>query len=958
MAYSEEDEHIVANNISQEELCRAAKDIFISFPNASYILSAPEFSIIAMNGAMGEIIHHLGFENSEEAIGLHPWDVFPTWKDIGSPEIYKSVLKTGDIKHINGLEIKYSDKTVYWDVSLIPHKDKQTSSISSISMVATDISSYKMSENSLKSANDFHRIFADNSTSIIYLKDMECHYFFVNNEFSRVVGIPKENIIGKCVSEIFSHDVAEAIMKNDRQLIESGEPMEFEETMPLQDGLHIYMSRKFPIKDASGSIYAIGGISTDITERRKANAELRESEEKYREVVERANEAIVIIQDGVYKFVNQRFLELSGYTYEEVIEKTVLDFIAPQDSIFVYDYYRRRMSGEPLPETYDTALYNKFGKLIYLEISANIISYQGRNADMVLFRDITERKLAEYALDSERRRLKATLEALPVGVIVVDKNGKFTEINSTMSHIWGGELPSAECLDDYGKFQGWWQGTNDRLKPYDWAIVKAIKNGEICRAEAVDILKLDGTHGTIYVSASPVKDADGQIIGGVTVSEDITEMTTLRLALEQALNEEKIESQRANALESVAEAGISNLELQDLLEVLVERIAVGMGTHSCSILLLEKETGDFVTKAAYNDPSARGFRVNSESDVITRRIYKRKRTVYVENAENDPLIINPIIKRLGIKSHLGTPLIVRDKVIGMVFVQTKEIRKFSLDEVRIFEAMAARAALAIDNTKLYSDLTTSKNELSEALKREKHTSSLLQRALLPRDQNIGEGYKSVVKYLPSANQEIGGDFYDVFRTIDGKVGIVMGDVSGKGINAASLAAAARSTVRAMVYSTTNPAQAMSRSNTVLYPQQPEPGAFVTVFLGLLNPDTGEVIYVSAGHPPVAIYRSDGEIEWLKIGQPPIGILEHLEYGEFRCKITPGDKMVIYTDGISEARRGNRMLNTEGMERILKKSGALSSESLANAILDAANEWAEGKLMDDAAILIIERHPNC
>lgn len=253
--------------------------------------------------------------------------------------------------------------------------------------------------------------------------------------------------------------------------------------------------------------------------------------------------------------------------------------------------------------------------------------------------------------------------------------------------------------------------------------------------------------------------------------------------------------------------------------------------------------------------------------------------------------------------------------------------------------------------------TTSK-ELQRALDRERQYSIMLQRALLPEVPEVPEGYAVATTYVsPFAGREIGGDFYDVFRTERGGVGILIGDVAGKGLEAASIAAAARATVRAFAYEMSDTGEVLTHANAVLHSQRPSDLSilFVTLFLGILDPTSGKMRYCSAGHPPPAVFHAtSGEIDFFRFGDPPIGLLDKYSYHEAAENIYPGDKVVFYTDGISEARQDSDLFGEEGIERSIKRHHALAPTDLVAHLLAEATEWAGGHLRDDAAIVVLER----
>ncbi|MHB0998098.1 MAG: PP2C family protein-serine/threonine phosphatase [Armatimonadota bacterium] len=237
-----------------------------------------------------------------------------------------------------------------------------------------------------------------------------------------------------------------------------------------------------------------------------------------------------------------------------------------------------------------------------------------------------------------------------------------------------------------------------------------------------------------------------------------------------------------------------------------------------------------------------------------------------------------------------------------------------------------------------------------------HQVHLLQRALIPAKPQVIEGYSIASAYIPAyEGTEIGGDFMDVFQTEDGKVGILIGDVSGKGIESAALAATTRSTVRAFAYDSSSPGDALSHANSLLTAQQVDYMQFVTSYLVILDPITGDIKYSSAGHPPGIITGNNKDMVMLCSFNMPLGIQGGIKYEECNYKLKPGDKLILYTDGITEARHDHALFGTEGIENVLSLHGHVNPGELVEAILASVKDWAHGKLRDDTAILIISRN---
>jgi serine phosphatase RsbU (regulator of sigma subunit) len=169
-----------------------------------------------------------------------------------------------------------------------------------------------------------------------------------------------------------------------------------------------------------------------------------------------------------------------------------------------------------------------------------------------------------------------------------------------------------------------------------------------------------------------------------------------------------------------------------------------------------------------------------------------------------------------------------------------------------------------------------------------------------------------------------------------------------------MAAITRSTIHAFVHETTSPAEALCRANSVLLTRQTEFGSFATVFLAIIDLCNGDVTYSSAGHPPSLICHVNSGIEELNLGQMPLALWDQQQFTEHHTKLEPGDRLIMYTDGISEARRDAELLELEGIKQTISNNPNLSANELARSILEAAKNWAGGKLQDDAAVVVIER----
>lgn len=268
------------------------------------------------------------------------------------------------------------------------------------------------------------------------------------------------------------------------------------------------------------------------------NEQLRESEEKYRNLVERATDGIIILQDYIVKYLNTRMAEMGGYTYDEVINTPFINYIHPNCRDTLINNYKNRMEGKDAPAVYEAVLMGKNGQEVFVEINAGRILYYGNPADLVIIRDITARKQEERALAIEKEKLQVTLNSIGDGVITTDVEGKIILINRVAESLTG--WSKDEALGKYLTDVFCIKNLNDQ-SPVENVIEIVIKNNETFDLidKAILVCK-DGSTKIISNSIAPIYDSDGKAIGLVLVFRDITEKIKIEKELEKAQRIESI----------------------------------------------------------------------------------------------------------------------------------------------------------------------------------------------------------------------------------------------------------------------------------------------------------------------------------------------------------------------------------------------------------------------------------
>jgi two-component system cell cycle sensor histidine kinase/response regulator CckA len=272
----------------------------------------------------------------------------------------------------------------------------------------------------------------------IFVLDSEGRIMRVNQLVLQRLGYSSEELIGKSALEVHPpdrHDEAAEIIAR----MVAGEVNLCTIPLRAKDGTLIPVETKVT-QGFWADQNVLFGICRDVTERNIAEKALKESEEKYRNLVERANDGITIIQDSIVKYTNPSLAEMWGGTVEEIVGTSFSDYIKSDELSKAIDRYDRRLAGENVPPVYDTILNRKDGGIVIAELNAGVISFEGKPADLVIVRDITERKQIENALRASRESFHNIVEISAEGILILDEDGKVQFANA-MAGLFFGRKP-------------------------------------------------------------------------------------------------------------------------------------------------------------------------------------------------------------------------------------------------------------------------------------------------------------------------------------------------------------------------------------------------------------------------------------------------------------------------------------------------------------------------------------
>ncbi|GAA2258230.1 MULTISPECIES: SpoIIE family protein phosphatase [Kitasatospora] len=287
------------------------------------------------------------------------------------------------------------------------------------------------------------------------------------------------------------------------------------------------------------------------------------------------------------------------------------------------------------------------------------------------------------------------------------------------------------------------------------------------------------------------------------------------------------------------------------------------------------------------------------------------------------------------------PLAARNRVIGLLVLGVGTGVRFRQEMLELAEDLSRRAALALDNSRLYSERTA--------------TSQAFQRALLPPDLPKVPGVEVEVFYQAAGEgNEVGGDFYDIFQIRPGTYGFAIGDVCGTGPEAASVTGLARHSLRLLAREGLDAPQVLARLNAAILDEGTR-SRFLTLLYGELTPrpdGSTALSLVCAGHPLPLRLRTDGQVEPAASPQPLLGVLDELELEAEELVLHPGEVLLCVTDGVTERREGSRMLGDDGLAQVLSGCTGLTAGAVAARVQRAVERFAPEPPSDDMAILTL------
>lgn len=459
--------------------------------------------------------------------------------------------------------------------------------------------------------------------------------------------------------------------------------------------------------------------------------------------------------------------------------------------------------------------------------------------------------------------------------------------------------------------------------------------------------QLETVDGTVLERFSaPVRDPEGNLLGRVVILSDITvrhrALIEARELAEQNAALLEREEERAREEIAIARAAhllASALTRQDIHEQLVTQVHALIDADKV-VLYNIRRRGDIIPASSYGiaQSALRGLR-RKRHEGIPGRVLLSRRAFICRDVQRERNLDLRGAELEGTQSLVAVPIELADRVYGVIAIYGNRIDQFDERDLRVLGDLARHAESAIQNALLFEH--------------ERQIAETLQDALLAEEPPEVDGLEMATLYRAAAGALVGGDVHDVWILAPGKVAVMVGDVAGKGVQAAGTTGMVRYLLEGISVHEHDPGKMLDQLSLMVTGRLGD-AAFVTGFLAVIDIENDELVWASAGHPPPTLIRPDMTFTTLDDPDPPLGFPMERAYRSHLEDFSPGSLLVLTTDGILEARGEVEMFGEERQVETVVRLSQGSALSIAQGIYQAAREFAGGALHDDAALAVVRR----
>lgn len=730
-------------------------------------------------------------------------------------------------------------------------------------------------------------------------------------------------------------------------------------------------------------VLAILPLSSVIAQREAAERKVRESERRFRALAEHSSDVVaLLVRDGAFRYVSPAVEGVLGYRPDELVGCKALDFVPPADLDLIAPKLAQALQPPARPLVIEHTYRHKDGSIRWVETTiTNMLSEPSVHAIVWNLRDITGRKHVEQAL--RRKQVEDEL----IGVIATKTAGE-TDVGRMLTAalrelqqkiaFTGGSIAVQEGEEliiraAIGPFAE--AALGQRMPRGEGRVWQIVDTGApfLCndlvgaglrpttpiqsylavpltwQGRAFGVLEVD----SVDVNAFQPADLDlmrrvaAAVSGSIELARRYAAEVVATAEAEAAHEERGRLYERVSTLQGVTAMLSQAVTPEQVIGVIVEQGARAMGAQAAAYYHVTDQGNSLELARAINYPDHVAELRRRQSLAIatwTTDAVRHHDAVFLESG--DEVLrryphVAPVEHLFPRAARAAVPLIVGARPVGVLVLNFARSRRFEREDKELILAIARQCAQALERAQLYE--------------REHTVAETLQRALLPEQLPQLPGVEIRAAYVPGKGEaEIGGDWYDVFRLPNGHIAVSVGDVVGRGLQAAVVMGQLRQAIRAAALVGHSPPDVLNQANDVLRLLSPAKGMATAAF-GVLDPAQLMFTYVGAGHPPPVLATPDGRVEALEVGVAlPLGVGGSWLPSSRTISLPQGSLLVLYTDGLIELTR-----NIDEGEAALKSAAAAelqrSSGDSAQAILHRVMGGRETE--DDIVIVTVSVAPH-
>jgi len=670
-------------------------------------------------------------------------------------------------------------------------------------------------------------------------------------------------------------------------------------------------------------------------------------------------------RDLRYQRVNEALAVINGVAADDHIGRTLGEVVPEMDPAVAAAFQRVIETGEPIVD-HEVTVVTPAAPGDPRHWLASYYPVHGEDREVVglgvVVIEVTERHRSQDELRAQKELYEAILRAqsdVGEGFLILEDE-RIVYANAAAEQITGYEAR------ELGRFESLAEIVHDDLREELRERLEPLRE-EPGAAKAIHhtkIVRRDGEEVALELAVAPLGGPEDRRL--VVVARDVTarqraeqERTELLAAERIARAAAETSQRRATFLAEASALLDTSLSLEQTFAN-VARLCVPYLAEFCSVSVADP--GGSVRRVALSveDPERareleeleRRWPTTSGGEHPVAAVVAAGRTEVLREVPDQALQevaedqehLN-MLRRTRTRTAVIAPLRARGRTLGAITLGRWEGANYSPTDIALLEELARRAGMAIDNARLYEERS--------------YIARTLQRSLLPPRLPDIPGVETAARYRAAGEGvEVGGDFYDVFETVDARFAVAVGDVCGKGAKAAAITSLARHTLRAAAMHERLPSEALLMLNEALRRQELDTD-FCTVAYAHLRPTpSGEValLLANGGHPPPLLLRSTGDVG--PVGRPGtlLGVVPDPRLSDTALTLSPGDSLVLYTDGVTEASTPDGMFGSERLEELVRSCAGLRAAAIADVIERAVMDEQNGEARDDIAILVLRAAP--